>query len=227
MKRCLLLCASVFLCICLLAGLSASAQTDVYRSIKTDKMQIAITFDDGPHPRLTQEILAILERYNVKSTFFMVGENVINYPDTARAVLTAGHEVGNHTFSHSHIEKLSEHQVREELARCEDALEELFEYRPHLFRPPEGALNEYVEYCTEHFDYTLILWSLDTRDWEVKNAEQIAEAVLSKIAPGDIVLMHDYIGYQSKTPEALEIILPKLIEMGYEPVTVGRLLGIS
>ena len=203
------------------------AQTEVHRSVKTDSMQIALTFDDGPHPYLTQEILDILAQYNVKATFFMVGENVINYPDAAKAVLAAGHEVGNHTFSHTHVKGLSEHEVLDELGRCEDALEELCEYRPHLFRPPEGALNEYVEHCSDHFDYTLVLWSLDTRDWENKNAEQIADAVLSNVAPGDIILMHDYIGRQSKTPEALATLLPKLIERGYELVTVSRLLGIA
>ena len=211
MRRGTLRTLSVFLAICLLSGISVSAQTEVYRSVKTDTMQIALTFDDGPHPRLTQEILDILAEYDVKATFFMVGENVVNYPDAAKAVLAAGHEVGNHTFSHTHVKTLTEREVRDELGRCEDALEELCEYRPHLFRPPEGALNEYVEHCSNDFDYTLILWSLDTRDWEIKNAEQIAEKVLSSISPGDIILMHDYIGRYSKTPEALAILLPKLI----------------
>lgn len=205
----------------------ADAQTEVYRSVKTDSMKIAITFDDGPHPYLTDRILEILNRYEVKATFFMVGVNVLNYPDVARNVLAAGHEVGNHTFSHSHIAKLNQNEVMKEVGLCEDALEELCEYRPHLFRPPEGAVNTYVEHCTEDQDYTLILWSLDTRDWEHKNTEQIVQSVLSNISPGDIILMHDYIGRQSHTPEALEILLPRLMELGYEPVTVSQLLGLA
>ena len=207
--------------------LPVCAETAVYHSVKTDTMKIALTFDDGPHPYLTAEILEILERYNVKATFFMVGVNVINYPDAARAVLRAGHEVGNHTFSHSHIRKMSESEVSRELGLCEDALEELCEYRPHLFRPPEGAVNTYVEHCSENNDYTLILWSLDTRDWEKKDTNQIVDAVLSKITAGDIILMHDYIGRNSKTPEALSILLPKLLERGFEPVTVSQLLGVG
>ena len=207
--------------------LPVRAETAVYHSVKTDSMKIAITFDDGPHPYLTAEILEILERYNVKATFFMVGVNVINYPDAARAVLRAGHEVGNHTFSHLHLKKLNEHELARELGLCEDALEELCEYRPHLFRPPEGAVNTYVQHCSENNDYTLILWSLDTRDWENKNTEQIVETVLSKVEGGDIILMHDYIGHDSKTPEALEILLPKLLERGFEPVTVSQLLGVG
>ena len=118
-------------------------------------------------------------------------------------------------------------EVASEIGRCEDALEELCEYRPHLFRPPEGAVNSYVEACSEENDYSLILWSLDTRDWECKNAEEIASRVLSRINSGDIILMHDYIGYNSATPETLEILLPKLIERGFEFVTVSQLLGMG
>ena len=204
-----------------------TAQTQVYHSVKTDSMKIAITFDDGPHPRLTQEILDILAEYSVHATFFMVGVNVMNYPDAARAVIAAGHEVGNHTYSHRHMQKMSEYQVAAELGGCEDALEELCEYRPHLFRPPEGAINTYVRHCSDRYDYTLILWSLDTRDWENKNTEQIVDEVISKVCPGDIILMHDYIGRGSKTPEALRILLPQLMEAGFEPVTVSQLIGLG
>ncbi|MBQ2734859.1 MAG: polysaccharide deacetylase family protein [Clostridia bacterium] len=222
--------ASLLLTLCLLAHavpFPSHAQTQVYHSVKTDTMKIAITFDDGPHPFLTQQILDILDQHGVKATFFMVGVNIINYPDAARAVLKAGHEVGNHTFSHTHLKQLSEAQVARELGYCEDALEELCEYRPHLFRPPEGAINTYVEHCSESNDYTLILWSLDTRDWESKNTEQIVDTVLSHVEAGDIILMHDYIGRHSKTPEALSILLPKLLERGFEPVTVSELLGVG
>ncbi len=197
---------------------------DVTRSVKTDTMEIALTFDDGPHPYLTERILEILERYNVKATFFMVGVNIENYPQAARAVLAAGHEVGNHTYSHHHMNGMSENACIDELNRCEDALEELCEYRPHLFRPPEGALNDGIKHSTVVNDYSLILWSLDTRDWETKNAEQIAQTVLDSICSGDIVLMHDFIGHNSKTPEALEILLPELLSRGFHPVTVSRLL---
>lgn len=218
---------AALICAGLCFAIFPSAQTKVYRSVKTDKMQIALTFDDGPHPYLTQKILDILAQNHVKATFFMVGENIVNYPDTARAVLAEGHEVGNHTFSHLHVKGLSERELLLEVGRCEDVLEELCEYRPHLLRPPEGALNEYVAHCSDAYDYTLILWSLDTRDWENKNAEQIADAVLSNVAPGDIILMHDYIGRHSQTPAALSVLLPKLLERGYEPVTVSQLLGLA
>lgn len=204
-----------------------SVDAEVYRSVPVESRRIALTFDDGPHPFLTDEILSILEEYNVKATFFEVGVNVINYPDVAKRVIDAGHEIGNHTFSHRHLERMSEDAVRAEIEGCEDALEELAEYRPHLFRPPEGAVNSYIQQSSDVEDYHLILWSVDTRDWEVKNASKIAKTVLSEIQPGDIVLMHDFIGRGSQTPQALRILLPILLEQGYEPVTVSTLLGLS
>lgn len=202
-----------------------ASSLEVHRSVKTDSMKIALTFDDGPHPVLTDEILNILAKHGVKATFFMVGVNVLNYPDAAQRVIAAGHEVGNHTFSHNSVASMSEREIALEIGKCEDALEELCEYRPHLFRPPQGALTACVQHCTERGDYSLILWSLDTRDWEDKDEDRIVSEVLARIRPGDIILMHDYIGRKSKTPQALERLLPELLALGYEPVTVSELLG--
>ena len=206
---------------------SSVAELKVYRSVETEKKQIALTFDDGPHPRLTPQILEILARYHVPATFFMVGVNVLNYPDAARQVIQAGHEVGNHTFTHPHLTDLNEQAIMEEIGKCEDALEELCEYRPHLLRTPQGALTQSLEKCLLRDDYTLVLWSLDTRDWDKKSTACVVQTVLDRVQAGDIILMHDYIGYNSKTPEALEKIIPALLSQGYEFVTVSRLLGMS
>lgn len=228
LRRLLLICWSSFLCLHSVC-LSVAAQVQVYRSAPhtDDRMRIALTFDDGPHPRLTPMILEILEQYHVHATFFMVGQNIVNYPNVARAVLDGGHEIGNHTFSHGHVRNLDEESLSDELGRCEDVLEELCEYRPHLFRPPEGAVTQFVRHCSEVGDYSLILWSLDTRDWENKSTDTIVQTVLGSIHPGDIILMHDYIGTGSQTPEALNILLPELLRRGYEPVTVSQLLGLA
>ncbi|MBR2927195.1 MAG: polysaccharide deacetylase family protein [Clostridia bacterium] len=204
--------------------LDSFAQSEVYRSVETDSMKIAITFDDGPHPTQTKQILDILDAYGVKATFFMVGVNVINYPDAARDVISRGHEVGNHTFSHSIMTHLNEAEVKREMERCEQALAELCDYHPHILRPPQGALNPQVQKCTLEADYSIILWSLDTRDWESKDEEKIVDCVLSSVKSGDIILMHDYIGRKSKTPQALERLLPELLARGFEPVTVRELL---
>ena len=219
----------IVLCIAFLLqalGVFANAEVRVYRSVSTDKKQIALTFDDGPHPSLTPQILQILAKYNVSATFFMVGQNVINYPQAAREVINAGHEVGNHTFTHPHIATLGDASIMEEIGRCEDALEELCEYRPHLLRTPEGAMSASLERCLAGEDYILVLWSLDTRDWDNKSTAGIVQAVLDNVKSGDIILMHDYISYHSKTPEALDVIIPALLSQGYEFVTVSELLGI-
>ena len=206
--------------------LPTAAEIKVYRSVETEKKQIALTFDDGPHPTLTPKILEILARYNSPATFFMVGQNILNYPEAAKAVINAGHEVGNHTFTHPHIAHLNEQAIFEEIGRCEDALEELCEYRPHILRTPQGALTPSLERCLLEDDYILVLWSLDTRDWDNKSTDAIVRSVLDGVRSGDIILMHDYIGYNSKTPEALEKIIPELLSRGYEFVTVSELLGV-
>ena len=205
---------------------SSAAEIKVYRSVETSKKQIALTFDDGPHPTLTPRILEILVKYNVPATFFMVGQNVLNYPDAARAVIEAGHEVGNHTFTHPHIANLDEKAIFDEIGKCEDALEELCEYRPHILRTPQGALTPSLERCLLDDDYILVLWSLDTRDWENKSTACIVQTVLNRVQAGDIILMHDFIGHNSKTPEALEKMIPILLSQGYEFVTVSELLGM-
>ena len=213
---CLLILSRVFI--------TPSFGYEAYHSAKKPSKRIALTFDDGPHPGQTHRILELLDRYQVHATFFMVGVNIENYPEVAKEVISRGHEVGNHTYSHAKIGSMSEGDVEEELARCEKILKERFDYEPHLFRPPQGALSNAIEGCSFEHDYRLILWSLDTRDWEVKNTNQIVKNVLSNVKGGDIILMHDYIGTHSRTVEALEILLPKLIEQGYEPVTVSELL---
>ncbi len=220
-------CVCALCCVaCLLALFCVSSSgAQVYHSNPNGTKRIALTFDDGPHPTQTKQILDVLDAYGVKATFFMIGVNVENYPDAAKEVIQRGHEIGNHTYSHSHLNQMGTGRLSEELEKCEDVLEDLCEYRPHLFRPPEGYISDGVMECAEQGDYSLILWSIDTRDWEVKNTEKIVSTVLSKVKAGDIVLMHDYV-YQSKTPEALEILLPKLLALGYEAVTVGELLGI-
>ena len=203
------------------------AEVKVYRSVVTEKKQIALTFDDGPHPILTERILKILAQYGVSATFFMVGENVINYPEAAKQVILAGHEVGNHTFTHPHIANLNEKAIFDEIGKCEDALEELCEYRPHILRTPQGALTPSLERCLLDDDYILVLWSLDTRDWDNKSTACIVQTVLDNVKSGDIILMHDFIGHNSKTPEALEKIIPVLLSQGYEFVTVSELLGVA
>ncbi len=196
----------------------------VYHSRKNDRMEIALSFDDGPHPRLTPVILSILEEYGIKATFFMVGENVGYYPDAARAVAEAGHEIGNHTFSHRKFNRMSEHEMLDEIHACEQAISGVTETPAHFIRPPEGQMNEAMRRVIGTLDYRIILWDVDTRDWAHTPPAEISRHILDTVQAGDIILMHDFIGHNSPTPEALRMVIPALLERGYRFVTVGELV---
>ncbi len=197
----------------------------VYFSHANGEKRIALTFDDGPHYRYTGEILSILEEYGIRATFFVVGELAERYPELIEKELALGHEIGNHTWSHPHMKTLDAEHTREELLRTEAALDAIADYRPKLFRPPEGFFPEAVEKAARSLGYSLILWSVDTRDWAHTPPCEIAENVLAGVDSGSIILFHDFIGRDSPTPEALRLILPKLIDEGYSFVTVSELLA--
>ncbi len=203
----------------------ASESKITYRRVENDQMEIALTFDDGPHPYHTEKILDILEKYNIKATFFFVGQNIENYPEAAEKVYAAGHEIGNHTYTHHRVRAMEHGELLRELNRCDDAIYEIEEYRTRLFRPPEGAFDGEVEDAAKIMDYSIILWSIDTRDWEGLHPESIYQNVMSNVRSGDIILMHDYIGRNSPTSAALELIIPALLEKGYKFVTVSSLVN--
>ena len=209
---------AIFCVLLLVPVMLFPAEAETIRSVQTDGMQIAITFDDGPHPILTPKILDILEKYHIKATFFIVGENVKNYPDVVEQILNQGHEIGNHTYTHDRINQ-------KEIEACEKVIYELTDYKTKLFRPPEGAINQTIKYISAGLGYDIILWNIDTRDWDHTSPSDISKNVMEKIDSGSIILMHDYISFNSPTPEALELMIPRLLEMGYQFVVVSELIG--
>ena len=213
-----------FLAVILTAGLHADNSAAIYRHDNQSK-RIALTFDDGPHYKYTGEILDILKEYGAKATFFVVGELAERYPELVLRELAEGHEVGNHTWSHPKMAKLTSDQLRNEILRTERLLNEIADYRPKFFRPPEGSFKKSSEELAEANDYTLILWTVDTRDWAHTPVQKITKNVLGSVKAGDIILMHDFVQKRSPTPDALEKILPVLIERGFSPVTVSELIG--
>ncbi len=221
------LCAIVALCTIMLT-LPTAAFYDgdvVYSCSNTQSKKIAITFDDGPHPRYTPEILGILEEYGVKATFFVVGQNAEYYPEWVKAEADAGHEVGNHTFSHANLRNEQYDGVCGEISKTERLIYENTDYRTRLLRPPEGIYSQAVCDAASDYDYTIVLWSVDTRDWAHTPSAVIADHVLSEVRGGDIILFHDFIGKDSPTPEALRLVIPQLLSEGYEFVTVSELLS--
>ena len=188
-----------------------------------DEPRIALTFDDGPHPEYTAQILDILAEYGIHATFFVIGENVDLYPDMLQRTVSEGHEIGNHTQTHP-LKNLSREQMEKELSDCETTIGEWIDCRPRIFRPPGGIISETVTAIAEDHRYRVILWSIDTRDWAHTPVGQITKTVLDNVGAGDIILMHDGIKCNSPTPQALRVLIPALLERGYCFVTVSELL---
>lgn len=201
--------------------------TDLRYSNPSSEMKLALTFDDGPDPVRTPEILDFLSKHRIPATFFVVGENAEIYPELIQRELAEGHEVGNHTFTHADLSKLNYRQQCDEVIFAENVLFEQNEHRTSLLRPPGGLYNRNTFRMAQRFDYTLILWSLDTRDWAHTPSDQITEKVLTEVKDGDVILFHDYISGESPTLAALEKVIPELLRRGYEFVTVSELFGLE
>lgn len=209
-------------------ALKAKDQTEEVRKptrcVGNGEMKIALTFDDGPHRCYTPEILDVLDEYGIKATFFVIGSNCEENLGIVRRELDSGHEIGNHTYSHPHLTKITAEKLFGEIVSTENILFEVGEYRPKLFRPPEGVYSLTVSRTLERLDYIPILWSVDTTDWRHPSAEKIARTVLENVKPGSIILCHDFVSGKSNTAEALRMFIPELLERGYVFVTVSELL---
>ena len=218
--------ACLALWLALLSTLTVKAAPKiVYKHVGSNEgKRIALTFDDGPHPRYTPQILDILAEFGVEATFFVVGTNAETYPDLIRRELAEGHEVGNHTYNHYHTPSMSAEVLQRDVCKCNDVLEKIMGERPRLFRPPEGVCNEAIKSVCSDRGYTIVMWSVDTRDWAHPSVAEICRNIRDNTSDGAIILMHDFIGKNSPTPEALRRIIPMLQESGYEFVTVSRLL---
>lgn len=187
------------------------------RNINPDKPMIALTFDDGPSKLYTPRILDILEEYNSVGTFFVLGNNVKNNKDTLIRMIENGHEIGNHSYNHKDITTLSDEELYKQIKGTDDLIRNATGYTPSIMRPPYGTNSE--EYNKKILK-PIILWSIDTLDWENRNTEIIINNILDNVKDGDIILMHDL--YDS-TVEAVEKVVPELINRGYQLVTVSEL----
>ncbi len=182
---------------------------------KKDKA-VALTYDDGPS-RYTPQILDCLEKYGAKATFFVVGNSVYAYPDALRRAHELGMEIGNHTMNHSRLTSISSSAVMSQINSNANVVENVTGVRPQLVRPPYGSYNNSVISAA---GLPFILWSIDTLDWKTRNAQKTVNAVLSEVSDGDIILMHDL---YLPTVQATQILVPRLIEMGFDLVTVSEL----
>jgi peptidoglycan/xylan/chitin deacetylase (PgdA/CDA1 family) len=193
---------------------------------------VALTFDDGPSPETTPQILETLACFGARATFFVTGENARSFPEILREIVRSGNEVGNHTCKHLNLIRTNETIVCAELKETQSLISGITGCKAVVFRPPYSKINENVEQIAERLGMKTILWSVSPADWPDPPPETIAEGVLSVIKAGDIVVMHD--GRYPKTEEkighpntaaALPLILEGLRLKGLRPVTVSELLN--
>lgn len=189
-------------------------------SEKTADKYVALTFDDGPSS-FTNRLLDCLEANNSKATFFMVGKEIDSFPDEVKRMESLGCELGNHTYSHVDLTTLAPEDMSAEIAGVDEDLVNLVGHGATVLRPPYGNINDSVRSTV---GTPMILWSIDTLDWETQDAGQITEAVMSQVQDGSIILMHDIF---STSVDAAEIFIPKLIEEGYQLVTIHELAKIK
>lgn len=195
-----------------------------------EEKTIALTFDDGPHPEFTPKILDLLMEYDVKATFFVLGQHGEMYPEILQRQVEEGHEIGNHTFSHINIDKTSEDLIEKEFYKTQEVISTITNTEPKVFRPPYGIYDNTVIDIANQNNCSIVLWTpqQDSKDWSNPGAEKIINTTLSKIENGDIILFHDYIyNDTSHTIEALEAILPELKNRGYNFVTMSELIELS
>mgnify|MGYP004610101993 FL=1 len=184
--------------------------------IDKNKKIISFTFDDGPSYN-TIKIANILKKYNATATFFVLGNKVEKYEKTLKYLKDNNMEIGNHTYTHKFLSKLKEEDIMLEINNTQEEIYRVTNTYPTLFRPSYGTVSNKLRRLSP---MPLIIWNLDTLDWKYHNSNKIANKILNKVKDGDIILMHDT---YSATVNAVNIVIPKLIEQGYEIVSVSEL----
>jgi peptidoglycan-N-acetylglucosamine deacetylase len=194
-------------------------------SVHVNGPYIAMTFDDGPSPETTPRLLDILKQRNIKATFFMIGQNAERNPEIVKRILAEGHEIGNHSWTHPQLSKLSDQRVTEEITKTQDAIKNACGYTPVILRPPYGAItSRQKEWIEKQFGLSIIMWSVDPFDWKRPGASVIEQRILAGARPGAIILSHDI---HKQTVDAMPATLDALAQKGFKFVTVSQLIAMN
>ena len=194
--------------------------TPTINYIDISKPIVALTFDDGPSI-YTSKILDTLEKYDSNATFFVLGNKVEDHQDTIVRMYQNGNEIGNHSYNHRWLTRLSLEGQREQIDKTQEIIKKYTGYTPIYLRPTYGSSNKKLKGNT---NLEIVFWTIDTKDWKYKNVDTIVDNALKGIKDGSIILMHDT---YKRTDEAVQIIVPKLIEKGYQLVTVSELKEVQ
>lgn len=193
-------------------------RTDAWQTAAAQPLQVALTFDDGPHQTCTPALLDGLKQRGVKATFFLMGENIAGKEALVQRMQEEGHLIGNHSYRHIQMTKEGAEQACAEIKQTEEIIRSITGSRPEYLRPPYGAWNEQLE-C--RVNLTTVLWNVDSLDWKLQNTERIVRRVEKDVKSGDIILMHDI--FKTSVEAALRIV-DDLQKQGYEFVTVEELM---
>ena len=195
------------------------AETASDRSEKEDRPRVALTFDDGPHATYTPLLLDGLRKRGIHATFFLMGKNIRGNEEIVMQMQRDGHLIGNHTYDHVQLDKISGDQACQQIIKTNNEIYEITGEYPMYLRPPYGAWPKDLELCVTMLP---VFWDVDTLDWKSKNVRSVENIVKRQVKDGSIILMHEI--YQNSY-EALELILDQLYKQGYEVVSVSELLG--
>ncbi|WP_168188639.1 polysaccharide deacetylase family protein [Thermoflavimicrobium daqui] len=190
-----------------------------------DKKQVALTFDDGPDPRYTKQVLEILKQNDIKATFFLIGQHVKQHPDLVKQEIDEGHTIASHSWEHKQLPKLSPDQLKEDLNKTRDAIKEASGKEVMLMRPPYGDAKGIGETIKKE-GFLIVNWDVDTNDWRGRTPEQMFEVIQKFTGNGSIILHHDGGGNRSNTVSSLNKTIQTLKSKGFEFVTVDQMLGI-
>ncbi len=199
---------------------AAARQLPIY-SVERDHKVAALSFDAAWGNEDTQILIDILDRYDIKVTFFVVGDWVDKYPESVKALFDAGHEVMNHSNNHAHFNSLSTEEIIADLTASNKKIEAVTGVCPTLFRPPYGEYDDHVIAAVRSMGMEPIQWDVDSLDWKNLSADDITKRVTSKVGPGSIVLFHNA---ALNTPEALPAIIETLLQDGYSFVPISKLI---
>jgi peptidoglycan-N-acetylglucosamine deacetylase len=204
---------------------SGAPKPETWFSVNVEGPYIAMTFDDGPSPETTPRLLDILKQRNIKATFFMIGQNAQANPAIVQRILAEGHEIGNHSWTHPQLSKLSDDRVTEEITKTQAAIKNACGYTPVLLRPPYGAITaRQKEWIEKQFGLSVIIWSVDPFDWKRPGVSVIEQRILAGARSGAIVLSHDI---HKQTVDAMPATLDALAAKGFKFVTVSQLIAMN
>lgn len=196
-----------------------------YNSCNVAEPVVALTFDDGPHPKHTIRLLDMLKERGVKATFYVIGQNVLQYPEIVQRMAAEGHEIGNHSYTHPSLPKIGHARVGEEISKTNAAIEQVVGITPVTMRPPYGAINPTItKRLNEEFDLPVILWSVDPQDWKIRKASHVSNHILQNAKPGSIILAHDI---HASTIDAMPAVLDGLLAKGFRFATISELIALD